>query len=353
MDGSLTQLCRFFDATRHPANLMALATILHTDGSTYRKAGARILIAQDGSSSSLLSGGCLEGELREHAERVIGQWRAQRVRFDTRNDDPLWGVGLGCEGAMEVWVEPVGPRNDYGPMPYLQHCLAVPRAGALATVVGGAANDSDWGRFGGLGMPSSDGLGEALAGWSAEPAGLSEKIFQGRRIQVSVSKVTLPAQILVCGAGRDAMPVCEAAAALGWLVSVVDHRPAYAKALSFPGARQVLLARPEEMALHLDLRQFDAGIIMSHHLESDVRYLDALSRSPMRYIGLLGPRTRRERILAELGRPLGEAESRLFGPVGLDIGATTPESIALAIVAQMQAQLAQRPGGHFDRRPRG
>jgi xanthine dehydrogenase accessory factor len=186
--------------------------------------------------------------------------------------------------------------------------------------------------------------------WARPWPGLAEHDFDGHRLQIFVNKVILPAQILLCGAGRDAMPVCEAAAALGWLVSVADHRPALAQPRLFPAARRVVLAHPDELPQRLDLSPFDAGIIMSHHLASDVRYLDLLSRTGMRYIGLLGPKARREKILADLGHPLGEAESRLFGPVGLDIGATTPEGIALSIVAQIHAHLAQRPGGHFGRR---
>jgi xanthine dehydrogenase accessory factor len=168
MDGSLTQLCRFFEAAQRPDNPLALATILLTEGSTYRKAGAHILIAQDGTSSSLLSGGCLEGELRDHALRAMRENRGRRVRFDTRNDDPLWGVGMGCEGAMDVWIEPITPANAFGPLPYFQRCLAQARAGAVATVVGGEATAAQIGRFGASGEPSgepiSDALGKALAG---------------------------------------------------------------------------------------------------------------------------------------------------------------------------------------------
>ena len=350
MDGSLTQLCRFFKAVRQTDHPLALATILGTEGSTYRKMGARILIAQQAGSSSLLSGGCLEGELREHALRVMSDRRPQRVRFDTRNDDPLWGVGLGCEGAMEVWIEPVDAANGYGPMPYLQQCLTRGESGVLATVVGGEATPAELGRFAFAGQAPADALAGALQSLLSQPAGLQRLCFDGRALQVSVSQVVLPAHILLCGAGRDAVPVNDLATALGWLVTVYDHRPALAVAETFPRARRVLLGRPEELARQVDLARIDAAIIMSHHLESDVRYLDVLSATSMRYIGLLGPKARRERILAELGRPLGDALPRVHGPVGLDIGAATPEAIALAIIAQMHASLAQRSGGHFDRR---
>jgi xanthine/CO dehydrogenase XdhC/CoxF family maturation factor len=146
--------------------------------------------------------------------------------------------------------------------------------------------------------------------------------------------------LLICGAGPDAQPVAAAARALGWRVSVVDHRPAYADPRRFPGAR-VLRAEAASLAANVDLERCHAAVVMSHHLPSDVAYLRVLSRSPLpAYIGLLGPSARRCRILDELGGEVDGVRSRLRGPVGFDIGACTPEGIALAIVAEVHAWLA-------------
>ena len=333
---------------------MALATIVRTEGSTYRKAGARILIA-DGSSSGLLSGGCLEGDLREQALRVMSSRQPERHWFDTRNDDPLWGLGLGCEGAMDVWIEPVIAANDYGPLPYLQRCLRASVAGCLVTVVGSAATAPPLGRHGFYPEPVMDALGTALQEARRPIHAIEDLLFEGRSLEVFIAPVELPPRVLVCGAGPDAVPVHAFLAALGWQVTVYDHRSAYADPEIFNEAHAVLVGRPEEIEQRLTLNQFDAAVIMSHHLASDVAYLDVLSRPHMlpKYIGLLGPAARRARILSDLGRPLGAAEQFVYGPVGLDIGASTPESIALAVVAQMHAALCARDGGHFDPTHRG
>jgi len=147
VDYALSELCRFFAAAKRHAEPLVLATILRTEGSTYRKAGARVLINPDGKMSGLLSGGCLENELRARASRVLAQRRPERVWLDTRGaDDPLWGAQLGCEGAIDVWLERCAPEDGYPLLSYLAQCLAEETPGSIATVVGGAALDTELGR---------------------------------------------------------------------------------------------------------------------------------------------------------------------------------------------------------------
>lgn len=181
-------------------------------------------------------------------------------------------------------------------------------------------------------------------------AGRSSREFttgQGlSRMRAFIHFLAPPPHLLICGAGPDAQPVAAAARALGWRVSVVDHRPAYADPHRFPGVRLVL-AEPGALADSVDLQRCHAVVVMSHHLPSDVAYLRVLSavQAPG-YIGLLGPSARRRRVVEELGRTAKGWASRLQGPAGFDIGASTPEAIALAIVAQVHAWLADRPVAH-------
>jgi xanthine dehydrogenase accessory factor len=149
---------------------------------------------------------------------------------------------------------------------------------------------------------------------------------------------------LICGAGPDAEPLAAGFRALRFPVTVVDHRAAYANAANFPGAA-VVLGSAATLADRLDLNRYFAAVIMSHHLKSDADYLRALAASSCEYIGLLGPRLRRSRVLAEIGAGAGQIETRLRGPIGLDIGAVTPEGIALAILAEVHAVAAGRGGG--------
>jgi len=250
-----------------------------------------------------------------------------------------------------VWLEPLTAAEKFAPLPFLRDCWMTRSAGTLATVVGGDALESELGRHSDPVNPEDQLAANLRCCQSAVPR-LLRSTLDGRSLEVFAAPVELPPQVLLCGAGRDAIPVHHFVAALGWSVCVYDHRPAYANVENFPQARQVILGRPEELRERLELTQFDAAVIMSHHLQSDVVYLDCASRAKLNFIGLLGPAARRARILSDLGRPLGDIESNLYGPVGLDIGASTPESIALSIVAQMHAALSSRTGGSFDQRPR-
>jgi xanthine/CO dehydrogenase XdhC/CoxF family maturation factor len=322
-----------------------LATVVATAGSTYRKPGARMLIMADGSYFGLLSGGCLEADLKLHAQEVLNGGAIRAVEYDMRGpDDVLFGIGAGCEGAMRVLIEPANSMD--------RATVALAAAGRI-TAAGSStclicvheSSDLPLGTYstadGSAAMPA------ALA--AAAQAALTEESSRevaiggaATRLRAFVQFLAPPPHLLLCGAGPDAEPVAAAAGALGWRVSVVDHRPAYAQAQRFPGA-QVALADPAALADTVDLGRCHAAVVMSHHLASDLAYLRALgaARSPA-YVGLLGPPTRRRRIVDELGPAAELLTTRLRGPVGLDIGAATPESIALAIVSEVHASLAGR-----------
>ncbi len=153
--------------------------------------------------------------------------------------------------------------------------------------------------------------------------------------------VAPPPRVLVLGAGLDAQPVVRFAAELGWRCTVCDHRPAYLKSSQFPDAVATHCIPADELAATLDLSHYDMAIIMSHHLASERAYLAQLADTDMRYIGLLGPPKRRERLVSELGERGVRLGERLHGPAGLPIGGRGPEVIALSIVAEMQQALAE------------
>jgi xanthine/CO dehydrogenase XdhC/CoxF family maturation factor len=156
--------------------------------------------------------------------------------------------------------------------------------------------------------------------------------------------LSLPPKLLLLGAGPDAAPVVDFAARLNWKVTVVDHRPAYADASHFPSAERVVLCRPDELHDAVDLAYFSAAVVMSHHLPSDLAYLRTLTGTAIPYVGLLGPAVRRERLLSDLGQQAEELRPRLRAPVGLALGGRTPESIALAIVAEIHAFVHRADG---------
>ena len=328
---------------------LVLATVVETLGSTYRKAGAYMLIAADGRAAGLLSGGCLEADLMERARAVLQTGTPVRVEYDTRSsDDLIWGIGLGCEGAMSILLTRLDRNNDYQPFAYIEQCRGEDRASSIALVTRSSNADMT--------------LGTAY--WPGAPLSIPPAVDQALsradqqapfRVETSgaealVIPVELPPRLLVLGAGPDAMPLVEIAGLLGWGVTVLDHRAAYAIPERFPRARRVALNPAVELGKELETQRYDAAVVMSHHLPSDEAYLAALAESAIPYVGLLGPAPRRARLMSEIGAKAELLKPRLYGPIGLDIGARTPETIALAIVSEIQAVLAGRPGGCFSRK---
>ncbi|HEY7642040.1 MAG TPA: XdhC family protein [Steroidobacteraceae bacterium] len=337
----------FFRDRRDRGEPLVLATIAATLGSTYRKAGAQMLIAADGSAAGLLSGGCLESDLMERARSVLSGAPVV-VHYDTRrSDDLIWGIGLGCEGAMTILLTRLDGANDYQPFAFVEECRRRGAPGNFALVTQSTN----------VAYP----LGKAFRSDSAVsvPAGVADVLHGTATLRAAatvetggatflIAPVELPPRLLVLGAGPDAMPLVEIAGLMNWHVTVLDHRPAYAVADRFPRARRVALNPAGELAKELQATHYDAAVVMSHHLLSDQAYLAALAgHAAIPYVGLLGPAPRRARLMQELGEQSQRLAGRLHGPIGLDIGARTPETIALAIVSEIQAVLAGRSGGSF------
>jgi xanthine/CO dehydrogenase XdhC/CoxF family maturation factor len=342
-----TSLELLLDRQRTAPEGTVLATIVATAGSTYRKAGARMTIAPDGRLVGLLSGGCFEQDLREHAATVRESRRARIVEYDMRGDDDLvFGIGAGCEGAMRILLEPAdaGSPADRA-LAHAGEAAHAGRATALAVVHDGPAA-----ALGTRAWPGARDVEPELVAALDDALALRES--RGVRwndesvpTEAWIQYLAPPPRLLVCGGGPDAEPVVRQAVALGWPVTVVDHRAAYVQPARFPGA-EVLLVETGRLDAALDVASYSAAVVMSHHLTGDAAYLRALAASPAPgYVGLLGPRPRRERLMAELGANAAGLAGRLRGPVGLDIGAATPEGIALAIAAELHAWAAGRPGG--------
>jgi xanthine/CO dehydrogenase XdhC/CoxF family maturation factor len=347
MSHAADPLATFYATYRDRGEPLVLATIVHTVGSTYRKAGAQMLIAQDDQASGLLSGGCLEGDLAERARNVFATGAATIAEYDTRtSDDLIWGIGLGCEGAMRILLSAITPANRYQPFGYVQACREAHRAGAFAMVVESRTPERPLGKSF---VADGNDIPAELAPAMREPLATASEI-DTREAKYLLAPVELPLRLLILGAGPDVQPLVEVGGLLGWQITVQDHRPAYVVAERFPRARAVLLNPAGQLAKAVNLNAFDAAVVMSHHLLSDQAYLEALADSPVGYVGLLGPAPRRTRLLAEIGDRAAKIQARLRGPVGLDIGASTPESIALAIAAEIQAYAAHKGGGPFSRR---
>jgi xanthine/CO dehydrogenase XdhC/CoxF family maturation factor len=301
-----------------------------------------MLFLADGRFLGLLSGGCLEADLDTHARDVLDRGEPRAVEYDMRGpDDILFGIGAGCEGAMRVLLEPAGPGTPADAA--LAAAVHATRSGRPACLV--AVHDSTHLRLGTYDSAalSSQYLATAAQRVFAERhSHQAEFEAQGGRTRALLQYLAPPPHLLICGAGPDVQPVVAAALNLAWRVTVVDHRPAHAIAQRFPGAR-VVCAPARELRARVSLDACHAAVVMSHHLPSDITYLRELAEGGRPdYIGLLGPAARRRRIAEELRDTAELLRPRLRGPVGIDIGAVTPEGIALSIVAQIHGWLAGR-----------
>jgi len=349
MNQSLKRLLPLFDAERARNHPMVLATVLRTTGPTYSKPGALMLIADSGEYAGLLSGGCLEGDLAEHGQAVLAGGAARLVRYDMRGpNDLLFGLGSGCEGAMDILLQRIDCGNDWQPMTQLASDWRAQRAAAMLLVV--ESNDPTLPLGSGIFVPNGDCFGEGSrerlrALRSQLPLPPSTRVVAAPSAGIEVLALLRPPrpQVLLLGAGPDAQPVAQLTNFLGWRLTVIDHRSHYAQAARFPEAARVLDTGPQALAA---LRasggtaSFGAAIVMSHHLPTDLAYLRELASSDIAYVGLLGPSARRDRLLTDLGPDAARIHPRLHSPIGLDLGASTPDTIALSIVAEIQATFA-------------
>ncbi len=344
---TIRQLRDAFDDWRREREPLVLASVYETAGSTYSKAGARMLITGDGRFRGMLSGGCLEGDLAEHAKAVAESGVARTVTYDLgRNDEELWGLGVGCDGLMRIFLQPLVPQDDHQPFAAMSEVLAGDATGVAVTVL----EPADASPAPGATLVLCDGnslsfglepghrdtlLVEAQAALESGQSRSRELELGGRRVKVLTARLVPPPRLLILGAGLDAEPVVRLATELGWRVTVQDHRPAYVDKGDFRSAERVLCLPAEALSEQVLDRPYDAVIVMSHHLATDRSYLGQLARTDIRYVGLLGPRDRRRRLMEDLGAEAGPLEHRLHGPAGFDIGADGPASIALSILAEV------------------
>jgi xanthine dehydrogenase accessory factor len=351
METLIAPLLPLYQRERQAGRALALALVVHTTGSTYRKPGALMLIASDGEYAGLLSGGCLESDLHEHALEVMASGKAKLITYDTGgSDDLLWGLGVGCEGTMQILLLRAGPENGWQPLELFVAAHQRHESVAAAIVVASPESALPPGSVilsdGQMGGPIQALLARALETRRASALGGASE-----PLRVLAVPLALPPRLLLLGGGPDAQPLVDFASRLAWRITVHDHRPAYAKSSRFPQAEQVVLGHADAVAESVDLTRYDAAIVMSHHLPSDLAYLRALSASSIPYVGLLGPANRREKLLGDLGvEGAAGLNGRLRSPIGLNIGGRAPESIALSIVAEIHAQLHGAPGGPFESR---
>lgn len=306
----------------------ALGVVVETQGSTYRKRGALVVLDAHGVRAGVLSGGCLESDIEEQARRVLADGRAAMVSFDTRGvEDRVFGSGLGCQGEMRVLLLPLPPDDAPLRSAIVEACA---RSAWLKLVLATASDHL--------------GRGEARVGsrvYRFDVAGRPIEKTEGFLERVAIA-LSPPPRILMAGAGPETRPLAQLARMLGWYVEVIEHRERWSARANCVGIDLRHAEGPDALTDILGARHFDAVLVMNHNFDLDARCLSQLAESSAGYVGLLGPPARRDALLNEIGDIAAtQLEPRLYAPVGLRLGGEGPEAIALAIVAQLQHYLMQ------------
>ena len=348
----------------------ALATVVRISGSAYRRPGAKFLIEDAGSTLGSVSGGCLEADVREVARAVLETGVPSLRHYSTGGDeDVVWGLGLGCNGLVDVFVQPATEGALPAVAERLRELLAGDAPFAIATVLDGEAAGAMLAM--GLGGSLSGTLGSEeidrlaaekaravlavippILATSAGPGGRSGVVRIGGRDEREVFVEALPAppHLIVCGAGDDARPLVAYAADAGFRVTLIDHREALLDPSWFPQAARRVLARPEDPGIALPPAARSLAVVKTHGLANDRDWTRRLLTAGLPYVGLLGPKERTAAILREIGARDPEDTSRVFGPVGLDLGADGPRQVAISIVAELLAFTTGRQPGHLSAR---
>jgi xanthine dehydrogenase accessory factor len=341
---------------------MALATVVHVQGSSYRRPGARMLVTDDGMLTGAISGGCLEGDALRKALLAINQQQNKLVIYDTTDeDDAKFGVQLGCNGIVHILFEPIDPEQAVHPITLLQELSAKRQEGVLVTLFSlssqqdlpgtcllllpdiGVSEQLEIQEYG------EELLQEANHALFSKNSFIKEYDIQGLRLSAFVEFIQPPIALVIVGAGNDAFPMAAMAHILGWHTTVADGRATHATSQRFPQVNRLIVSKPAELLGQLNIDAQTVFVLMTHNYNYDLALLKLLvNEQQLVYIGSLGPKKKLERMINDLkteGISLTAAQQeKIFGPVGLDIGAETAEEIALSIIAEIKKVLSVKTG---------
>lgn len=335
----------------------ALATVVRVRGSSYRSPGARMLITEDGKWVGSISGGCLEGDALRKARKVMTEKVAMTVTYDTTEEsNQNLGIGLGCNGVIDVLIEPIEKESAYNPIKLFTQFIHNNKPLGVATIFNGegVAEKMIINIDGELSSEFSDEKINALVKKDLDAVFTTQKsearkYITAKEVDVFIELVQPTISVILFGGGFDARPVSQLAKSLGWEVSVTDECVAHIAPIFFPSADKLSLCERQFVDRDFNITPYTACVMMSHNYEYDRDVLKKLLNSDTPYIGILGPRKRFDKMRDEFdqeGLQLStEQLSKIHSPIGLDIGAEAPDEIAVSIIAEIQSKFSHRSGG--------
>ncbi len=358
----IEDIIQAFDKAQQQGKQTALATLVQVQGSSYRQPGARMLVTDDGQLTGAISGGCLEGDALRKALLVMSQQKPMLVTYDTTDeDDAKLGVGLGCNGIIQVLIEPINTALPANPIQFLKQVISKRQKAVVVTLfslqnrkgiqpgtcllqlesgeIYGSISNKEFQRE----------LIKEVENVLAGQASCIKDINSANEHFTAFIELLKPAiSLIVVGAGNDAIPLTRMANVLGWQITLIDGRSNYATGERFPLAHKIIVTKPEKALSQIVIDDHTVFVLMTHNYNYDLAILRQLIPANTVYTGVLGPKKKLERMLDELREEgnyiTNEEISKIYGPVGLDIGAETSEEIALSITAEIKAILSKKLG---------
>ncbi|NJB85121.1 xanthine/CO dehydrogenase XdhC/CoxF family maturation factor [Lewinella marina] len=340
----IRNIISLYDEFRSSGTACALATVVSVEGSSYRRIGARLLVGADGRYTGGISGGCLEGDALRRAQRAIHEARPSKRVYDTlEGEDREIGIGLGCNGRIEVLFVPLDFADTHNQVEVLRARVDIREPRILVQTVEAPP-----------GEPLDGVLSEVPPGAVDLPDSRSRVIdytdAAGRPGKRLYERLRPELHLIVIGDNYDILPLVTTVRHLGWRCSVVGTRRKFNTALS--AAADGLYDYGQAGALAVD--DYTAVACMSHDFNRDKEMVEVFLPKAPPYLGLLGPRKRTLKMDAELRSESGLdllGYDHLYSPIGLDIGAETPEEISVSVVAEIIRVFRERPGTSLREKP--
>jgi xanthine dehydrogenase accessory factor len=357
----ISEILKAYSEAKAAGKKAALATVVKVEGSSYRQPGARMLVTEDGLLTGAISGGCLEGDALRRALLAINQQQNKLITYNTSNeDDTEIGLQLGCNGIVHILFEYINENTKNNPIELLQQ-LELERKGAvIGTIFSLKKQTAQIGTVffyrentpflyhNEIALEMLTDAKQVIQSKISIIKNQSENNQQDIQNEILIAYINPPVSLVIAGAGNDIQPLVKIASILGWEVTIADGRATHATAKRFPKAKKVLVAKPEQLIQNVVIDAQTYFVLMTHNYKYDLEVLKLLLKTSVTYIGILGPKTKLNRMLDDLhteGIQINEEQlNHIYGPVGLDIGAETSEEIALSIIAEIKAVMSGRTG---------
>jgi len=355
----LNDIINAFDKANAAGRQTALATVVLVEGSSYRRAGARMLVTEDGQLTGAISGGCLEGDALRKARLAMAQSKPMLVTYDTTDDDDAkFGVGLGCNGIIHILIEPIFPVKESSPITLFKQFLSKRESVVLITMFSLAdrqapqpgtcllmkADETTQGNI--VDEEIKDAVLADAVDVLKNGNSVTKTYVYGNGYTCFIELLQPAVSLVIFGAGNDAIPVVQFASVLGWQVTLIDGRANYAVPERFPQVKKIVIAKPDKALADIVLDDRTAMILMTHNYNYDMAMLRQLLPLKLPYVASLGPKKRLQRMLDELKEEginvTSEQSESIFGPAGIDIGSENSDEIALSIIAEIQAVLNKK-----------